>query len=241
MQIASREQEGVTARFEDFEHESAAQVVAWAAESFGKRAALASSFGVEDMVLTDMICKTEPRITIFTLDTGRLPEETYQLMDETRAKYGVSIEVYFPDARKVEEMVRSRGMNLFYESLDNRKMCCAVRKVEPLGRALSDKAAWLTGLRRDQTSTRANVSKVAADPDRDGVLKISPIADWSSKQVWDYVRANNVPYNVLHDSGFPSIGCEPCTRAVKEGEDPRSGRWWWEQGYARECGLHYKH
>lgn len=226
-----------TLTYDDFENKSALEIVEWSARSFGTGAALASSFGVEDMVLTDMICKTSPRITIFTLDTGRLPEETYKLMDETKKKYDLTIEVYFPDTGKVEQMVREKGLNLFYDSVEDRKLCCGVRKVEPLNRALKGKRAWLTGLRRDQTFTRANVAKVAEDTEH-GMLKLSPIADWTSGQVWDYVRKNNVPFNELHNRGFPSIGCEPCTRAIKTGEDPRSGRWWWEQG-AKECGLHH--
>jgi phosphoadenosine phosphosulfate reductase len=226
--------------FQAYEDKPAEALVEWAAVNFGSSAGLASSFGVEDMVLMDMICKTEPRITIFTLDTGRLPEETYRVMDEARFKYNAKIEVYFPDSKRIEDMVGQHGMNLFYDSVENRKMCCGVRKVESLNRALKDKKAWLTGLRRDQIFTRADTAKITVDSDHGGILKISPLADWTSDQVWDYVRANKVPYNRLHDQGFPSIGCEPCTRAVKVGEDPRSGRWWWEQG-VKECGLHYNH
>jgi phosphoadenosine phosphosulfate reductase len=169
-----------TESLNEFEAKSAEEIVGWAAKTFGTDGALASSFGAEDMVLVDMICRVEPRITIFTLDTGRLPEETYRLIDNTSEKYGVTIQVYFPDAKKVEEMVNFHGMNLFYDSIDNRKMCCGIRKVEPLNRALSGKRAWLTGLRRDQTFTRTDTAKVARDPDHRGILKVSPLADWNS-------------------------------------------------------------
>jgi phosphoadenosine phosphosulfate reductase len=229
-----------TESLNEFEAKSAEEIVGWVAKTFGTDGALASSFGAEDMVLVDMICRVEPRITIFTLDTGRLPEETYRLIDNTSEKYGATVQVYFPEAKKVEEMVNLHGLNLFYDSIDNRKMCCGIRKVEPLNRALSGKRAWLTGLRRDQTFTRTNTAKVTLDPDHGMILKVSPLADWNSKQVWDYIKANNVPYNELHERGYPSIGCEPCTRAIREGEDPRAGRWWWEQGETKECGLHSK-
>ena len=225
--------------YDEFEIKSALEIVRWAARSFGESAALASSFGVEDMVLTDMISKTEPKLTIFTLDTGRLPEETYKLMDQTRRRYGVEVQVFFPDTERVQEMVGKFGLNLFYDSVENRKTCCGIRKVEPLNRALADKQAWLTGLRRDQTLTRSDISKVSADSDHNGILKINPLADWDSIRVWEYVKENSVPYNELHDRGYPSIGCEPCTRAVREGEDPRAGRWWWELQGNKECGLHH--
>ena len=227
--------------FEEFENKPAFDIVEWAAGSFGKSAALASSFGVEDMILVDMISKIEPRLTIFTLDTGRLPEETYKLMDQTRKRYNVEVQIFFPDFKEVQKMVSTFGLNLFYDSVENRKLCCGIRKVEPLNRALADKQAWLTGLRRDQTLTRSDISKISVDPDHNGILKINPLADWDSTRVWDYVKENKVPYNELHDKGYPSIGCEPCTRAVREGEDPRAGRWWWEMKGNKECGLHLRH
>jgi phosphoadenosine phosphosulfate reductase len=203
------------------------------------RLALASSFGAEDMVILDLLAGMTARPRVFTLDTGRLPQETYDLMDAARRRYGIEIEVAFPDRSAVEAMVRERGLNLFYDSLEARRMCCAVRKVEPLGRALEGLAGWITGLRRDQLVTRSATSKIAADPGRPGVWKVAPLADWSEDRVWTYIRANDVPYNALHDQGYRSIGCAPCTRAVAKGDDPRAGRWWWERPDERECGIHF--
>jgi phosphoadenosine phosphosulfate reductase len=161
-------------------------------------------------------------------------------MDAIRARYGISVEVYFPDALKVQDMVRSRGLNLFYNSVAERKLCCAVRKVEPLNRALRGLAAWMTGLRREQAVTRSEVSKVELDADHGNILKINPLVDWSYDDVWNYIRENNVPFNRLHEQGYPSIGCMPCTRAVQPGEDSRAGRWWWENPETKECGLHVR-
>lgn len=177
---------------------------------------------------------------IFTLDTGRLNQETYDCMDALRARYGIAVEVYFPDTLKVQDMVRDRGLNLFYNSLEERKLCCAVRKVEPLNRALKDLDAWMTGLGREQAATRASVSKIELDRDHDNILKVNPLVEWSYDDVWNYIRENSVPFNRLHSQGYPSIGCAPCTRAVKTGEDPRAGRWWWENPQTKECGLHLK-
>jgi phosphoadenosine phosphosulfate reductase len=175
---------------------------------------------------------------LFTLDTGRLNQETYDCMDAIRERYGVQVEVFFPDAEGVEQMVRENGLNLFYNSVELRKLCCGVRKVEPLNRALKDLDAWMTGLRREQAVTRADVRKIELDKDHGNIVKINPLVDWSYDDVWDYIRKNNVPYNRLHKQGYPSIGCAPCTRAVKTGEDLRAGRWWWENPDSKECGLH---
>ena len=201
-------------------------------------AAFASSFGAEDMVLTDLIAREFPGIEIFTLDTGRLPLETQQLLATTSARYRVAPKVYTPDAAAVENYVSTLGRDAFYASIDNRKLCCGIRKVEPLKRALAGKKAWLTGLRREQAASRQNLGESEFD-ETHGLTKFNPLIDWSSEDVWAYIRANDVPYNALHDRGYPSIGCEPCTRAVKPGEDARAGRWWWEgkQGQ-QECGLH---
>lgn len=200
-------------------------------------AALANSFGAEDMVLTDLIAKDFPAIEMFSLDTGRLPEETYKLMQEVAQRYGTNARVYFPDARAVESYVREHGPNAFYDSVQLRKQCCAMRKVEPLRRALAGKKAWITGLRRTQAATRTDLAESEFDRDH-GLQKFSPLADWSERDVWAYINEHDVPYNALHDRGYPSVGCAPCTRAITPGEDIRAGRWWWENAENKECGLH---
>ena len=197
----------------------------------------ASSFGAEDMVLTDLIAQHYPSIGLFTLDTGRLPEETYSLMKEVADRYGVRIPVFFPDFAVIEAYVAQNGPNGFYDSVDLRKQCCHIRKVEPLKRALSGKRAWITGLRRDQASTRKDLPIVEFDSDH-GLHKFSPLLDWSLSDVWEYLKQYDVPYNALHDRGYSSIGCAPCTRAITPGEDVRAGRWWWEDPEIKECGLH---
>jgi phosphoadenosine phosphosulfate reductase len=218
----------------------ARSVLSLALERLGPdRVALASSFGAEDMVILDLMAGLVDRPRVLTLDTGRLPQETYDLMDAARRRYGVDIEVYFPQPEAVETMVRAKGLNLFYESVENRRECCAVRKVEPLRRALGTLDGWITGLRREQILTRAETAKVAPDEAHGGIWKIAPLADWDEQQVWDHIRQHDVPYNALHDRGYPSIGCAPCTRAVRPGEHPRAGRWWWEEPDQRECGLHF--
>jgi phosphoadenosine phosphosulfate reductase len=198
---------------------------------------LGSSLGAEDQVLTDLLVKTQKPVRIFTLDTGRLFPETYTLIDETYKKYGIKIDVYFPDKKQVETMVKDKGVNLFYESMENRKLCCHIRKVEPLKRALADMEVWITGLRKDQTISRF-YSKTVEWDDNHKLLKVNPLLNWSEKEVWNYIKSNDVPYNKLHDKGFPSIGCQPCTRAIEPGEDVRAGRWWWEKSEQKECGLH---
>ena len=212
-------------------------ILRWAAAQFPGRVGLASSLGVEDQALTDMLARSGAEISVFTLDTGRLFPETYQLIEQTRARYGVSIQVLFPQSEAVEEMVNRHGVNLFMETVELRKKCCHVRKIEPLRRALKGLDAWMTGLRREQSITRHEVAVIEWDQGH-GLVKLNPLAAWSEDQVWAYVREHNVPYNPLHDRGFPSIGCSSCTRAVQPGDDPRSGRWWWEQPEQRECGLH---
>jgi phosphoadenosine phosphosulfate reductase len=217
---------------------NAHELLAYVFDEFGEKVAIASSFGAEDVVLIDIASRLTPKPRIFTLDTGRLPQETYELMEKIREKYDLQIDIYFPDREKVEEMVKKYGPNLFYRSVDLRKLCCRVRKVEPLKRALSNLSAWICGLRREQSPTRSSISKVEIDEANGGILKINPLADWTTEDVWNYIRKNNVPYNALHDKGYPSIGCLPCTRAVKPGEDIRAGRWWWEKPEQKECGLH---
>jgi phosphoadenosine phosphosulfate reductase len=200
--------------------------------------AFASSFGVEDMVLLDLIARQRLAIDVLTLDTGRLPAETHALIEEARERYAVRIEAIAPDAGAVDAYVAARGLDGFYGSVEARKACCHVRKVEPLSRALRPYSAWVTGLRRAQAESRAAVDEIGADPAH-GIIKANPLAGWSDDDVWSYIREHDVPYNALHDRGYPSIGCEPCTRAVKAGEHPRAGRWWWErEGGRKECGLH---
>lgn len=225
---------------EEMEDQSAMEVLKWAINAYAPKIALASSFGAEDVILIDMMVKiNKEKAKIFTLDTGRLNQETYDVMDAIRKKYGIQIEVYFPEQRETEEMVKIKGMNLMYESVENRKLCCEIRKVHPLNRALSKLDGWITGLRREQAITRANIYKLEIDSSHGNIVKINPLADWTNEMIWDYIHKNNVPYNKLHDSGYPSIGCEPCTRAVHRGEDPRAGRWWWENATQKECGLHW--
>jgi phosphoadenosine phosphosulfate reductase len=202
-------------------------------------ATLASSYGAEDMVLMDLVCKYAPGIEIFTLDTGRLPKETYDLMQQLTSHYDKKVQVYAPDAADVENFVTSNGPNAFYDSVELRKQCCGIRKVEPLKRALQGKKAWLTGMRRSQSVTRAELPVSEWDEDH-GLQKFSPLTDWSNGDVWAYIRAFEVPYNKLHDEGYASIGCAPCTRAITPGEDIRAGRWWWEDPENKECGLHVK-
>jgi phosphoadenosine phosphosulfate reductase len=212
-------------------------LLAWVAERFAGRVALASSLGAEDQVLTDMVAREGWAIPVFTLDTGRLPPETYDLLEATRTRYGLAIEVLFPNAADVEPLVSERGPNFFRRSVEDRRQCCQVRKVRPLQRRLAGLGAWITGLRREQAVTRARLERVEWDESY-GLVKINPLADWTETQVWDYLRAHEVPYNALHDCGYPSIGCAPCTRAVKPGADVRAGRWWWETPEHKECGLH---
>ena len=208
-------------------------------ERFGSKIALSSSFSDEDQVILDMLTKGSNSPVIFTLDTGRLPQETYDLIEQTREKYNIEIEIFFPDYKKVEEMVNKYGLNLFYKNADLRKLCCNVRKIEPLTRKLSQLDAWICGLRSEQAITRADLKSIEADY-KFNVIKISPLADWTTEQVWDYIKTNNIPYNQLYDKGYTSIGCAPCTRAVENGGDIRSGRWWWEEPEHKECGLHLK-
>jgi len=219
------------------EGKTAPEVLEFFSKEFGNRLVFASSLGAEDQILTEMIASIGSKVRIFTLDTGRLFPETYDLLDSTVKRYRVKIDVYFPDAARVEEMVSNKGINLFYESVENRKLCCHIRKIEPLTRALKDSDAWISGLRREQSVTRQDGKLVEWDTNNKKI-KINPLIEWTNDDVWDYIRAKNIPYNKLHDKGFPSIGCLPCTRPVAPGEDIRSGRWWWEEPAMKECGLH---
>ena len=200
-------------------------------------AVFASSLAAEDMVLTDLILRAKLPIRIFTLETGRLHKETLGMLDRVREQYGYEIAQYKPDPAAVEAYVSANGLNAFYDSVEMRKECCRIRKVEPLNRARAGNKAWLTGQRRAQSTTRAELAVQEDDPAH-GMQKFNPLADWSEEDVWNYIRSNGVPYNPLHDKGYPSIGCEPCTRAIQPGEDIRAGRWWWENPESKECGLH---
>ncbi len=221
-----------------FQGEEPGAVIHWALEQFHPRIALASSLQAEDMVILDLAWKINSRVRVFTLDTGRLHEETYVTMERVREKYGIVIESYFPNRVSVEALEREKGFYSFRRSVEERKFCCGIRKVEPLARALSGLDAWLTGLRRQQAVTRSAMAKVELDESHGGIVKLNPLAEWSEEQVWNYIRTHDVPYNALHDLGYPSIGCAPCTRAIKPGEDIRAGRWWWELPESKECGLH---
>ncbi|KAF0203512.1 MAG: phosphoadenosine phosphosulfate [Bacteroidetes bacterium] len=218
---------------------SAQEVIEWFLKDFEGKVAFSTSLGAEDQVITQMIAQVGVPADIFTLDTGRLFPETYNLLDLTSKKYDLNIRVMFPDASRVENMVNEKGINLFYDSIENRKLCCHIRKIEPLKRAFAGLDAWICGLRREQSVTRKDMRLVEWDENND-LIKVNPLIEWTETELWDYIKANRIPYNKLHDTGFPSIGCQPCTRAILPGEDVRAGRWWWENPETRECGLHKK-
>lgn len=214
------------------------ELLAWAAEEFESSIKLACSLGAEDVALAHMASEIGFRGKVFVLDTGRLNEETHEVLNRLMHKFDLDFEIYSPQPNLVQELVSSKGPYSFRQSIENRKECCAIRKVEPLMRALSDSRAWVTGLRRDQSVTRLTLQPIETDSLQPDLMKINPLFNWNNEQVWEYIRQNKVPYNKLHDLGFPSIGCAPCTRAVKDKEDIRSGRWWWESPEHKECGLH---
>ncbi|MFI3292953.1 MAG: phosphoadenylyl-sulfate reductase [Rikenellaceae bacterium] len=216
------------------------EILSYFATQFKGEIALSNSLSLEDQVLTDMIYKIDPEMRIFTLDTGRVFPEAYDVIERTNKKYSKSIEIFFPNFESVETMVAENSINLFYESVEKRKLCCKVRKIEPLRRAFKGLKVWICGLRQEQSITRFGLSPVEWD-EGNGLIKVSPLYNWSSAKVREYIDAHEVPYNTLCDKGFPSIGCQPCTRAVEPGEDERSGRWWWESPESKECGLHRRH
>lgn len=218
---------------------SAQEILIYFLNEYKNEAALSSSFGAEDQVLTHMMLNIDEKANIFTLDTGRLPYETYSVMDNTNLKYNVKVNVFFPDNKDIENLYKTQGINGFYESIENRKACCNARKIEPLKRALKPLKVWITGLRASQSVTRTKMPMIEYDENFD-VIKVNPLINWSEENVWNFIKENKIPYNKLHDQGYPSIGCAPCTRAVKEGDDIRSGRWWWENPEHKECGLHAK-
>ena len=216
-----------------------AAVLRWAYESY-PRVAIVASFQAESSVIIDIASKIRPDIHVLTLDTGRLPQETHDMIDRLRERYRIEIDVVQPDPEEVRAMVSANGTNLFYSSIELRRLCCDVRKSRPLDRALRGYDAWITGVRREQAATRADTAVVAVDTEHGGIAKIAPLAGWSKRQVWDYIREHDLPYHSLYDQGYTSIGCAPCTRATGDGEDERAGRWCWEQGGVKECGLHWK-
>jgi phosphoadenosine phosphosulfate reductase len=218
---------------------SAKEILQYFIKNFKDKMVFTSSLGAEDQAVTDIMCKIDKDVNIATLDTGRLFPETYKLIDETNAFYGIKMDVFFPNQKDVEDMVREKGINLFYNSIEDRKRCCRIRKIDSLERALEGMDVWITGLRREQSVTRTDLQAVEYDEAHD-LIKVNPLIDWTEEGLWEYIRENNIPYNKLHDNEYPSIGCEPCTRQVKQGEDVRAGRWWWETPEQKECGLHVK-
>ena len=240
--VASRLSPSVLRAIEsrEMDHWEPIKVLEWGLQVFAPRISLSASFGSpEGMAILHMMHSIDPAKTrVFTIDTGRLPQETYQLMDRVRERYGVTVEVFFPRAEAVESMVRRHGLNLFYDSVEKRRMCCGVRKVEPLERALSELDAWIAGLRPEQSVTRQNVQAVEIDAVHGGRIKLNPLVTWSREDVEHYIRKHRIPQNELNGRGYPSVGCAPCTRAIRPGEDERAGRWWWENAENRECGIH---
>jgi thioredoxin-dependent adenylylsulfate APS reductase len=215
------------------------EVLAWALERFSPRIAISTAFQVDGVALLDMAYRIDPEVQVFSVDTGRLPQETFDLIEGLRARYPrLNLTLLAPEARHVEGMVGRHGPNLFRHEVPLRLLCCQVRKVLPLQQHLASLDAWITGLRRDQWATRTNIRKVEIDHDHGAIVKLSPLAEWTEEEVWDYVRANDVPYHPLYDRGYGSIGCAPCTRAIAPGEQARAGRWWWEENAPKECGIH---
>lgn len=232
-------QENIQSINAELQNSTAEDVLSYFANNINNGLCFATSLGAEDQVLTHFLCSKQLPVEIFTILTGRLFPETLQLIEETELRYQIKIAKYSPDSAVVNKMVADKGLNLFYESLENRKQCCYIRKVVPLKKALDGKKAWITGLRQEQSENRAQLEILEWDADNQ-LYKINPLWNWSENKVWDYIRLYNIPYNPLHDRNYRSIGCEPCTRALKPGEHPRNGRWWWENDSSKECGLHEK-
>ncbi len=229
--------EQIEALNQKYSQATAEELLSGFLDEFKGKIALSSSLGIEDQVLTHIVCNIDKTTRIFTLDTGRLFPETYDLIHRTNHKYGIKLSVYFPEAGQVEEMVNTKGINLFFESVENRKLCCNIRKIQPLKRAFAGLEVWICGLRREQSVTRHNMQRIEWD-EANGIIKLNPLIDWTEDEVWRFIKAHGIPYNPLHDKGYPSIGCQPCTRAIFPGEDIRAGRWWWENPDTKECGLH---
>ena len=222
----------------NWESLDACAVLKEAVAAYGGGLKLACSFGAEDVVLLDLIAQSKLPISVFVLDTGRLHQETYTLWERLVEHYGIPIAAYTPQTEPLQALLQLKGPGSFYHSIEDRRECCFVRKVEPLARALTDARGWITGQRREQSVTRASLPKQEIDAAHGNIAKLNPLADWNEAQVWEYIKTHHVPYNQLHDKGFPSIGCAPCTRAIQPGEDLRAGRWWWENPEHKECGLH---
>ena len=221
-----------------FAKSTPSEILEWAIQTYGEQLRLACSLSVEDTTLLHIAARISKKVQVFVLDTGRLHEKSYELLERCRQKYKLVIECYFPNTQKVQELVTQKGLYSFYESVAQRKECCYIRKVEPLQRALGSALAWVTGLRHEQSATRAKAPLIEVDELHGGILKINPLVNWSWQQVLDFARENQVPIHPLHHAGYPSIGCEPCTRAIAKGEDLRAGRWWWEDAGTKECGMH---
>jgi len=239
MELTDRLEAQIAQWNEELKDKDPIGVIGFFLQYFGEHIVLSTSLGLEDQAITEMVMRQNRDTEIFTLDTGRLFPETYDLIARTNKHFGIRMKIYFPEPAKVEEMVAQKGINLFYDSVENRKLCCSIRKVAQLPRAFKDKQAWICGLRKDQSVSRFFNKLVEWDANN-GLVKINPLIRWTIKDVWDYIKEHNIPYNLLHDRGFPSIGCEPCTRAIEPGEDIRAGRWWWENEFQKECGLHKK-
>ena len=224
---------------ERFDSTPTIELLQFCVEHFKNKLFFASSLGAEDQVLTHLLVGINNKIRIVTLDTGRLFPETLDLIQYTNERYKISIEVLFPDYKQVEHMVNEKGINLFYDSIENRLRCCDIRKNEPLKRILPGMEAWITGIRKEQSVSRKD-TKIAEWDERNSLIKINPLVNWTEVEIWNFIKQNKIPYNILHDKGYPSIGCAPCTRSIEKGEDIRNGRWWWENEDTKECGLHQK-
>lgn len=222
----------------EFETKTANEIIEWFVSTFRSSGALVTSFQVEGQVILDLAQQIDPSIRVITIDTGRLPEETYSLIDKVRDRYNIDVEVIFPNQEKLQELTENHGINPFYRSVALRLACCNIRKVLPMEQALQSLNGWISGIRRNQSGTRSDVKKIEIDYKHDQKIKINPLADWTQSQVWKYIKEKNIPYSDLYDKGYTSIGCAPCTRPTSGNEDPRAGRWWWEQGVPKECGIH---
>ncbi len=223
----------------EFEGEEPEVVLEWAIERFSPRIAISTALQLDCVAILDMAYRIDPEIRVFSVDTGRLPQETFDLIERLREHYpGLNLELLAPDPEQLRRLIALKGPNLFYESVENRLLCCNVRKVQPLTRQLAGLDCWITGLRRDQWATRTNIRKIEIDHDHGAIAKLNPLAEWTEEEVWDYVRANDVPIHPLYERGYTSIGCAPCTRAIGPGEETRAGRWWWETNAPKECGIH---